>query len=99
MGNWNRVPRSVNVARITFDGERRLVVARQASDLAMVLSVRVRRYFMRRFGGWNGGILATLFFVLLVSFLAYFLPAINQVPTGFPADVQWRFRLAAWALK
>ena len=43
MGNWNRVPRSVKVARIIFDGERRLVVARRASDLAMVLSVRVRR--------------------------------------------------------
>jgi hypothetical protein len=33
---------------------------------------------MRRFGGRNGGILATLFFVLLVSVLAFFLPAINQ---------------------
>ena len=54
---------------------------------------------MRRFGGWNGGILATLCFVLLVSVLAYFLPAINQVPNGFPAHVQWRFRLAAWALQ
>jgi MFS family permease len=69
------------------------------SVVTMVLSGKVGRYTMRRFGGWNGGILAAAFFILVVSVLAYFLPAINEVPSGFPADLLWRFRLAAWALQ
>jgi MFS family permease len=69
------------------------------SIVAMVLSVKLSRYTMRRFGNWNGGILAAVFFVFVVSLLAYFLPAIDEVPSGFPADLLWLFRLAAWALQ
>jgi magnesium-transporting ATPase (P-type) len=69
------------------------------SVVVMVLSVQLSRHFMRRFGGWNGGILAAVFFIVLVAVPANFLPAIDEVPTGFPADVLWRFRLAAWALQ
>jgi predicted cobalt transporter CbtA len=69
------------------------------SIMAMVLSVKLSRYTMRRFGGWNGGLLAAASFVLVVSVLAYFLPAINEVPSGFPADLLWRFRLVAWVLQ
>jgi predicted cobalt transporter CbtA len=69
------------------------------SIMAMVLSVKLSRYTMRRFGGWNGGLLAAASFVLVVSVLAYFLPAINEVPSGFPADLLWRFRLVAWGLQ
>ncbi|WP_396272719.1 CbtA family protein [Granulicella arctica] len=28
-----------------------------------------------------------------------FLPAINEVPSGFPANVLWPFRLASWAFQ
>jgi predicted cobalt transporter CbtA len=69
------------------------------SVTAMVLSVKVSRYTMRRFGDWDGALLAALFFVLVVSVFAYFLPAVNEVPSGFPADLLWRFRLAAWVLQ
>ena len=69
------------------------------SVIAMILSVKLSRYSMRRFGSWNGGILAAAFFVVAVTVLAYFLPAIDEVPTGFPANVLWQFRLAAWALQ
>jgi MFS family permease len=69
------------------------------SIVTMVLSVKVSRYTMRRFGSWNGGLLAALFFVVAVSIPTYFLPAINEVPSGFPADLLWRFRLASWALQ
>jgi MFS family permease len=69
------------------------------SVIAMILSVKVGRYTMRRFGNWNGGLLAAAFFVVAVSIPGYFLPAINEVPSGFPAGLLWRFRLAAWVLQ
>jgi predicted cobalt transporter CbtA len=69
------------------------------SVAAMILSLQVSRHTMRRFGEWNGGLLAISLFIVLVSSCAYALPSINEVPTGFPADVLWHFRLAAWALQ
>jgi hypothetical protein len=69
------------------------------SVMTMVLSLKVGRYSMRRFGSWNGGLLAATFFVFVVSVLAYFLPSINEVPSGFPADLLWKFRLTAWVLQ
>jgi hypothetical protein len=69
------------------------------SIMAAVLSLRVSRFSMRRFGAWEGGLLAVGLFIVLVGFCAAALPVINEVPPGFPADVLWRFRLAAWALQ
>jgi predicted cobalt transporter CbtA len=28
--------------------------------------------------------------------IAHFLPAIDEVPTGFPATLLWKFRIASW---
>jgi len=69
------------------------------SIVAAVLSLKLSRFSTRRFGGWNGGLFAIGIFILLVSLCAYALPVINEVPAGFPAEVLWRFRLAAWALQ
>ena len=69
------------------------------SIVAAVFSLKVSRMSIRRFGGWNGGVLAASLFLVLVGVCAYVLPAINEVPAGFPADVLWRFRLSAWALQ
>jgi predicted cobalt transporter CbtA len=69
------------------------------SVMAMVLSVKLSRYTVRRFGDWNGVLLAAAFFITIVSVAAHLLPAIDEVPSGFPADLLWRFRLAAWALQ
>ena len=69
------------------------------SIMAAVLSLKVSRFSTRRFGSWNGGLLAVGLFIMLVGLCAYALPDINEVPAGFPADVLWRFRLAAWALQ
>jgi predicted cobalt transporter CbtA len=69
------------------------------SIMAMVLSVKVSRHTMRRFGSWNGALLAAVFFIVFVAVPAWFLPTINEVPTGFPADLLWRFRLASWVLQ
>jgi MFS family permease len=69
------------------------------SVIVMVLSLQLGRHTTRQFGIWNGGVLAAVFFGIVVAVFGYFLPAINEVPSGFPADVLWRFRLAAWALQ
>ena len=69
------------------------------SMISMILSLKVSRYSMRRFGGWNGVLLATGFFLALVVASMRLFPAINEVPAGFPADVLWHFRLASWAIQ
>jgi uncharacterized BrkB/YihY/UPF0761 family membrane protein len=48
---------------------------------------------------WKGVLLAAGPFVAIAGLFSYLLPAINEVPAGFPADVLWRFRLSSWALQ
>ncbi len=69
------------------------------SVVAAVISLKVSRISIRRFGEWNGWLLAVGLFIVLVGVCAYVLPVINEVPAGFPAEVLWRFRLSAWALQ
>jgi hypothetical protein len=69
------------------------------SIIAMVLATKVNRVAAKRLGDWNGALLAAGFFILLTGVVAYFLPVIDEVPVGFPADLLWRFRLASWALQ
>ena len=69
------------------------------SIVAAVISLKVSRISIRRFGEWNSWLLAVGLFIVLVGVCAYVLPVINEVPEGFPADVLWRFRLSAWALQ
>jgi Probable cobalt transporter subunit (CbtA) len=69
------------------------------SIAAMFLSLQIGRRLARRFGLWNGSLLAAGIFVVLVSLVSRLLPVINEVPVGFPADVLWRFRLAAWGIQ
>ncbi|SFS18059.1 Uncharacterized membrane protein, predicted cobalt tansporter CbtA [Granulicella pectinivorans] len=69
------------------------------SILGMVLATKVSRVAARRFGAWNAGLVGAAFYVGLVGVVGYFLPTIDEVPVGFPADLLWRFRLASWALQ
>ena len=66
------------------------------SVMAMVLSIKVGRRLSKSFGGWNASILAAVLFVIIVGVIAHFLPAIDEVPTGFPATLLWKFRIASW---
>jgi hypothetical protein len=52
-----------------------------------------------RFGGWNGGILAGVgaLVVLTVAFVS--LPGVHETPEHFPADVLWSFRIASLAIQ
>ncbi len=62
---------------------------------SMALSLQLGRRFTRRFGVWNGSLLAASLFALLTVMLLSFLPAIDEVPQGFPASLLWQFRIAS----
>jgi predicted cobalt transporter CbtA len=62
---------------------------------ALTLAVLVGRQLLARFGGWNGSLIATLAFIVIVGAVQLALPDINEVPDGFPAVVLWRFRIAS----
>lgn len=65
------------------------------SIVTMVFSLQMRRRFSKRFGEWNGSLLAAGLFVVIVSVVAHFLPEVDEVPAGFPVTLMWKFRVAA----
>ena len=62
---------------------------------SMTLSLQLSRRLRRRFGVWNGSLLAVFLFVLLMVTLSSFLPAVDEVPQAFPASLLWKFRIAS----
>ncbi len=65
------------------------------SIAAMVLSLQLRRRFAKRFGDWNGSLLAAGLFVVVVGLVSHFLPEVDEVPAGFPVTLMWKFRVAS----
>jgi predicted cobalt transporter CbtA len=65
------------------------------SIAAMVFSLQMRRGFAKRFGEWNGSLLAAALFVVVVGVVAHCMPAVDEVPAGFPVTLMWKFRVAA----
>jgi len=63
---------------------------------AMMLAVQVGRHWRKSLGSWNSTLLSALLFLLLAGVTSYFLPHIDEVPTGFPASLLWKFRIASW---
>lgn len=65
------------------------------SALVALGSVWFGRQVAPRFGNWNATLLAVGLFLVLIVIAQLAMPAIDEVPPGFPADVLWRFRLAS----
>ncbi|MCU1322714.1 MAG: hypothetical protein JWM43_2363 [Acidobacteriaceae bacterium] len=65
----------------------------------MTLSLQLARRLTRRFGVWNGSLLAVFLFVFLTVTLSSFLPVIDEVPQAFPASLLWKFRIASWEMQ
>jgi len=63
--------------------------------LAAVAAGRVRRSVLKRLGSWNATLAAATVFLVLIVFAELILPAVHETPSGFPADVLWRFRIAS----
>jgi hypothetical protein len=66
--------------------------------VAMVAASRVRRELTPRLGAWNAAIAAAAGFVALIVVAQLVLPAVDEIPAGFPPDVMWQFRLASLAI-
>ncbi|MFF4756483.1 CbtA family protein [Streptomyces sp. NPDC002514] len=52
-----------------------------------------------RLGTWYATVTAVAAFALVIGLAYAFLPAVNEVPAGFPATLLWRFRLSALAVQ
>lgn len=65
------------------------------SLMALAIAVSFGRQAFEKLGGWNASILGVGVYLVLVAIAAYALPAINEVPEKFPADLLWNFRIAA----
>jgi hypothetical protein len=70
-----------------------------SSVAAAIFCLQLTRRLTRRFGLWNGSLLVTGIFVVLVCLVSTLLPVFNEVPAGFPADLLWKFRIAAWGVQ
>ncbi|MEU3456860.1 CbtA family protein [Micromonospora sp. NPDC006766] len=60
-----------------------------------LLALYFGRWLHPRYGTWNATIAAVGAFVVLIAIIQMALPAINEIPEGFPASVLWEFRLAS----
>ncbi len=66
---------------------------------SMIFSLQLAARLTRRFGVWNGFLLAACLFVILAIAFSSFLPAIDEVPPTFPASLLWKFRIASWEMR
>lgn len=69
------------------------------SLIGIVAAVAVGQRLVVRIGKWNAAIAAAAAFVAVVAAAQFLLPAINEVPEHFPADVLWRFRVASLGIQ
>ena len=69
------------------------------SVIVMVLAVKLENLLHERFGVWTASFVAVVFFVAVVAALSSFLPDFDEVPTGFPVALMWKFRIAAIAMQ
>lgn len=66
-----------------------------SSIAAMVFAINLGRAWLRRLGAWNAALLGAAAFILIIAIIQCGLPAIDEVPGTFPAEVLWRFRIAS----
>jgi predicted cobalt transporter CbtA len=65
------------------------------SAIVVAFSIWFGRQVAPRLGNWNATLLAVGVYLTLITIAMIALPAVNEVPPGFPATVLWRFRLAS----
>ena len=66
------------------------------SMAALAIAVGFGRQLVAKLGTWNATLGGAAVYLVLVAIAAYALPAINEVPATFPADLLWQFRVAAF---
>jgi predicted cobalt transporter CbtA len=73
----------------------RIFFAMLAISIAAALAaLRLGRDTVRRFGAWNGVLLAVAAYVALIAVGQLLMPSLEETPAGFPTPVIWHFRVA-----
>jgi hypothetical protein len=62
---------------------------------AMVAAGMLRTRLQPRLGAWNAALAAGAAYAVAMIVAGLVLPAVDEVPDGFPATVLWQFRVAA----
>lgn len=65
------------------------------SIAALFLASRVRAMTLQSLGAFNALIVGAIAYIVVIAIAQIGLPAINEVPTDFPATVLWNFRVAS----
>lgn len=66
---------------------------------ALAIAISAGRQFFGQLGGWNAVLVGAGVYIVLTGLAFYFLPTINEVPNGFPADLLWKFRIDSLAIQ
>jgi hypothetical protein len=69
------------------------------SVLLAIAAVIAGKRLAPKLGTWYATVVAVLGFAVVIGLAYEFLPAINEVPSDFPATLLWRFRLSALAMQ
>ncbi len=69
------------------------------SILATIGAAALRRHLAERMDRWDAGLVSAAAWVATIGIAYWILPEIDEVPAGFPADVLWQFRRAAFGVQ
>jgi hypothetical protein len=69
------------------------------SVAAMVAAIIAQHRLALRYGGWSAALIAAAGYLVVVIVAQLLLPAINEVPEGFPAVLLWKFRMASLGMQ
>ncbi len=72
-----------------------IAVSLMSLALAIVVGIRL----VERLGRWNGALAAAALYLAAAGAVAAALPAIDEVPRDFPADLLWRFRISSFGMQ
>jgi hypothetical protein len=65
------------------------------SFASMIAAWNVRNRLVDQLGAWNATLVGAAVFLVAVVIFALAMPALDEVPEGFPAVVLWQFRMAS----
>jgi len=69
------------------------------SVAAAIIAIMVSRHLVARHGGWNAALGGAAAFIVMIVVAQLLLPAVNEVPDKFPADLLWRFRVVSFGIQ
>src|SRR5262249_28666307 len=69
------------------------------SVVTVISAIVATRQLTPRLGAWNAAILAGVGSIAVFIGGFEVLPGVHEVPTGFPAGVWWKFRIASLAIQ